>query len=224
MYPGNKCRDDLRTKCQMRHTSEALGGAVANMTIGLLRALTGLALLSVFNLPAGAADGATVATVEDIYILRSVREVRTQPAPEACAAARTKLSDPAWEDQYTFRSVTTEPASGRVSEAEATKVGTIRACFGKTADAEVLDLYGEAVINGIAAKAAGKCRTAKRDFPEKGVNLFGCLFELYDLPEGYAGGQLTTNSVSTSKLYGTVSELPGYAQVSIATVRLWRKR
>ena len=162
--------------------------------------------------------------VEEIYILRSVREARVQPAPQACATSLTKLSDPAWEDNYTFRSVTARAEDGRVMEAQDKTVGSIRACFGRTADPAVLDLYGEAMINGIAAKASGKCQTAKRDFPEQGVNLFACLFELYDLPPEYLGGQLTTNSVSTSQLFGPKSEPEGYTQVSIATVRLWKKR
>ena len=192
------------------------------MAARILTAVASLAAFVLASMPFGAAE--TAASVEEIYILRSVRESRVQPAPEACATALTKLADPAWEDQYTFRAVTTRPDDGRVTEAEAKNVGSIRACFGKTADADAFDLYGEAVINGIAAKASGKCRTAKRDFPEKGVNLFGCLFELYNLPADYAGGQLTTNSLSTSQLFGTQSAPEGYTQVSIATVRLWRKR
>jgi hypothetical protein len=170
------------------------------------------------------AEPAGASGVEDIYVLRSVREARVQPAPVACATARTKLSDPAWEDSYTFRSVATRAEDGRVIENEANKVGSIRACFGKTADPAVMELYGDAMINGIAAKAFGKCQTAKRDFPEKGVNLFGCLFELSDLPAEYIGGQLTTNSLTSTELFGTTTNPKGYAQVSIATVRLWRKR
>ena len=189
-----------------------------------LTVVTGLATLLLAVMPLQAEEKTTAASVEEIYILRSVRETRVLPAPEACAAARTKLTDPAWEDNYTFRSVTTAAGDGRVVEAKAKTVGSIRACFGRTADPAMLELYGEAVINGIAAKASGKCQTTKRDFPEKGVNLFACLFELFDLPPEYVGGQLTTNSVSTPQLFGTKSEPQGYTQVSIATVRLWKKR
>ncbi len=174
--------------------------------------------------PAHAEDAQpTPSAIEDIYILRSVRESRAKPS-EACAPSRSKLQEPAWEDQYTFRSLATNEADGRVVNADVNSVGSIRACFGKTKDADVLELYGDVSINGIAAKAFGKCNTAKRDFPEKGVNLFACLFELFDLPPEYIGGQLTTNSLSSSELFGTNSIPTGYTQVSIATIRLWKKR
>lgn len=193
----------------------------------LMTAAACFAALVATGVPSGAgeapADPAS-AEVEEIYILRSVRESRVQPAPEACATARTKLAEPAWEDQYTFRSVTTHAGDGRVAENEVNTVGSIRACFGKTADPTVLELYGDAVINGIAAKAFGKCYTTKKNFPEAGINLFGCMFELFDLPAPYVGGQLTTNSLSSPKLFGTASEPQGYTQVSIATVRLWKKQ
>jgi hypothetical protein len=161
--------------------------------------------------------------VEELYVLRSVRESRAQPS-DTCAASRSKLQEPAWEDQYTFRSIATNADDGRVLNTNVKSVGSIRACFGKTKDPEVLELYGEVSVNGIAAKAFGKCNTAKRDFPEKGVNLFACLFELFDLPPEYVGGQLTTNSLSSSELFGTESKPAGYTQVSIATIRLWKKR
>ena len=161
--------------------------------------------------------------IEDIYILRSVRESRAKPS-DACAPSRSKLQEPAWEDQYTFRSIATNEADGHVVNADVKSVGSIRACFGKTKDPEVLELYGDVSINGIAAKALGKCNTAKRDFPEKGVNLFACLFELFDLPPEYIGGQLTTNSLTSTELFGTETKPAGYTQVLIATIRLWKKR
>lgn len=161
--------------------------------------------------------------VEEIYVLRSVRESRAKPS-DMCAPSRSKLQEPAWEDQYTFRSVATNADDGRVVNADVKSVGSIRACFGKTKDPEVLELYGEVSINGTAGKAFGKCNTAKRDFPEKGVNLFACLFELFDLPPEYVGGQLTTNSLSSTDLFGTETKPAGYTQVSIATIRLWKKR
>ena len=139
----------------------------------------------------------------------------------ACAR---KLQNPAWEDHYTFRSVATDPSSSRIVNADAAKAGSIRACFGRTAEAGVLELYGELEVHGITGKAFGTCRTTKTDFPEQGVNLFACAFELFDLSGGYIGGQLTTNSLSSGELFGTSSKPDGYTQVSIATIRLWKKR
>ncbi len=167
---------------------------------------------------------AATSDVEQIYILRSVREKRTMPPSDFCAKEKTKLGDPAYEDQYAFRTVSTQASDGRVIDASSKPAGHIQACFGRTADADVLELYGEFAVNGIAGKAFGKCHRQKSDFPEKGINLFGCIFALYDLPPGYTGGQLTTNSASSPKLFGTDSEPAGYTQVSIATIRLWKKR
>ena len=176
--------------------------------------------------PAAVGEEASVATstVEEIYVLRSVREQRTMPPSDYCASGRTKLGDPAWEDQYSFRSIETRPEDGRIINDQVKPAGTIHACFGRTPDTTIMQLYGEFAVHGITGKAFGPCHMTKSDFPEKGIRLFGCMFELYDLPSQYVGGQLTTNSVTSPKLFGIESEPPGYTQVSIATIRLWKKR
>lgn len=174
---------------------------------------------------AGSADSDqnSAAPVEDIYVLRSVREKRSTPT-EACSTQRTKVADPAWKDYYTFRSIAFEPADGRIVDADTAKVGDILACFGRTADPKVFELYGDLEINGIKGKAFGTCRTTRTDFPEPGINLFACAFDLFDLTSGHLGGQLTTNSLTSGELFGTRTKPEGYTQVSIATIRLWRKR
>jgi hypothetical protein len=208
--------------------------AAQPMRLSLKHASGVLAILSVFSAggisaraeqqpAATSAATASSNSVEDIYILRSVREKRDQPT-EACATARSKLAEPAWEDHYTFRSVATRSSDGRVLDANVAPVGTIRACFGRTADPAVFELYGDLEIHGIAGKAFGKCHSGRSDFPEQGLKLFACQFALFDLPPAYLGGQLTTNSISSLQLFGTQSDPPGYAQVSIATIRLWKKR
>ena len=113
---------------------------------------------------------------------------------------------------------------GLVTNTSTSPAGVIHACFGRTADAGLFHLYGEFDVNGIKGKAYGDCRSGKSDFPEKGLRLFSCYFDLYDLPEGYVGGTLTTNSLNSTKITGEASDPSGYTQVSIATVRLWKKR
>jgi hypothetical protein len=193
------------------------------MRIAIAKAVIGIAVLITSGALAMAASAAA-SDVEEIYVLRSVRETRAQPPTDACATAQSKLADPAWEDHYTFRSIAVHNDDGRVLDTDVKPVGTILGCFGRTADAAILDFYGEAMINGIAAKASGKCHLTKTDFPEKGIRLFACMFELNDLPLEYAGGQLTTNSLTSPQLFGTQSDPAGYTQVSIATIRLWKKR
>lgn len=172
--------------------------------------------------PAYAGDMAS--PVEEIYVLRSVREERTMPPTDFCARARSRLELPAWEDNYSFRTIEVDAGDGHVANAAVKQVGTIHACFGRTADANLMQLYGEFRINDVTGKAFGPCHMTKSDFPEKNVRLFGCIFDLTDLPAGYVGGQLTTNSVTTPKITGLVSDPPGYTQVSIATIRLWKAR
>jgi len=174
--------------------------------------------------PAQAPAASPETAVEEIYVLRSVREHRSQPPTGRCATARTKLDEPAWEDHYTFRSLATRTDDGRVVDTAVKRVGTIDACFGRTADAAVFQLYGDLDVNGTTGKAFGKCTGTRNDFPETGLKLFGCNFELFDLSGGYIGGQLTTNSMSSNELFGTRSTPEGYTQVSVATIRLWRKR
>jgi len=54
------------------------------------------------------------------------------------------------------------------------------------------------------------------------MTVFRCYLELRDLPTGYVGGQLTTNTVVSRQGIGESSDPPGYVQPSIATIRLWR--
>lgn len=161
--------------------------------------------------------------VEEIYVLRSVRETRAEPGPR-CAPGASGLATPGWEDHYTFRSINVRSEDGRVIDTDVKPAGTIDACFGRTADPALFDFYGEFAVNGIAGKAHGKCHTLKNGFPEAGINLFGCMFALSEMPPPYTGGQLTTNSVSSKQLFGTQSDPPGYVSVSIATIRLWKPR
>lgn len=166
---------------------------------------------------------ATASEVEEIYVLRSVREKRSKPAV-TCSNAATGINDPGWEDHYSFRSIAVRSVDGRVLDTDVKPAGIIDACFGRTPDPTLFDFYGEFAVNGIAGKARGTCHALRNDFPEAGINLFGCMFALSDLPPPYTGGQLTTNSVSSKQLFGLESVPAGYTQVSIATIRLWKPR
>jgi hypothetical protein len=162
--------------------------------------------------------------LEEIYVVRSVREARMAPT-EFCAKARTGIDNPIFEDQLTFRSVATRTSDGRVIDTNVKTIGSIHFCQGRTANPAVLQNYGDFFLEGIAFKAFGECHRAKSDFPERGLSPFWCVFDLSGLPGEYIGGQLTTNTMSSSlKVLGTETEPPGYTQSSIATIRLWKKR
>ena len=161
----------------------------------------------------------SVSPVEEIYVLRSLRETRVTPT-EFCSS----LEAPTSEDYYTFRTVDLDAKTGRAESLSGETVGHIRGCFGKGANAADILFYGEFETNGVKGKARGDCKSGPPDFPEQGLRLFACYFALSDLPAPYVGGQLTTNSVNSRIITGDASEPAGYTQVSVATVRLWRKR
>jgi len=183
------------------------------------------ALAAIWTVPAAKAD-----PVEEIYILRSVREPPMDKATEFCAKARTGVERPILERQFTFRSVATNDS--RVIDANVKEVGSIHACFGPTdkpspiaGTPAIAQFYGEILFNGISFTGLGECQTAgKPDFPEKGLVVVQCFRNLSNLPGEYVGGLLTTNTMVSRNDFGTETDPPGYIQPSIATVWLWKKR
>ena len=57
-----------------------------------------------------------------------------------------------------------------------------------------------------------------------GIGVMHCALSLSDPLGQYVGGQLTTNTLLSLKIIGLQTDPPGYAQPSIATIRLWKKR
>ena len=161
--------------------------------------------------------------VEDIYIARSMRESRVTPT-EFCAQARIGFGGARFEDQYTFRSTETRASDGLMVNTNVSTIGRLHACFGSTSDPATSNFYAEGGLGGVSFTGSGECRRAKQDYPEPGIALLRCFLELRDLPDGYIGGQLTTNTVGSRNLIGENSDPPGYTQPSIATVRLWKRR
>jgi hypothetical protein len=160
--------------------------------------------------------------VEEIYILRSVRESRIATPTEFCAQAKTSF-DSYIEDQYTLRSTATRASDGRMVDTNAGTIGSLHGCFGRTSDPATLNFYAEGLLGRTAFKGIGECRL-KSNFPEPGINLARCFLDLSGLPAAYVGGMLTTNSLNSRKLAGMETDPGGYTQVSIVTVRLWKKR
>jgi len=161
--------------------------------------------------------------VEEIYVVRSMLESRGAPT-EFCGEDRTRLGKAQVEDQYTFRSTAIRGSDGLMIDANVQTVGRLRACFGATSDPALPSFYAEGALGAVTFTGRGECRTAKRDYPEPGIVVARCFLELSDLPSGYVGGQLTTNTITSRIRLGDKSDPPGYTQASIATVRLWRRR
>ncbi len=170
-----------------------------------------------------AAQAAQPAQVEEIYIACSVRESRVAPT-EFCAQAKTGFKSTI-EDQYTFRSTAVRTDDGRITDANVKTIGSGHGCFGPTADNPAdFSFYLELLLGKTALKGIGDCRQTRSDLPERGVTVYRCFVDLSDPLGDYVGGQLTTNTMTSLKLLGVDSDPTGYAQPSIATIRLWKKR
>jgi len=162
-------------------------------------------------------------SVEEIYVVRSLRLSRDTATP-FCAAERTGFPNARTEDHYKFQSIAVDAESGMVTDSNVKTVGTLRACFGPTDDPALFNFYAEGTLGMVSFQGRGECRSPKRDYPEPGVSIHRCFLDIANLPSGYVGGHLTTNTVSSKQSVGPTSDPPGYVQPSIATIRLWRQR
>jgi hypothetical protein len=160
-------------------------------------------------------------SVESIYIVRSWRISRAPPT-EFCGEAHAGFPGATVEDHYTFRSVAVAP-DGKVTDADVAVVGRLHACFGQLPSGTI-NFFAEGVLGTVPFTGRGECETLGTDVPEAGLLSQRCYLRLDQLPPGYLGGLLTTNTITSRNLIGGVSDPPGYTQPSIATIRLWRSR
>ena len=170
--------------------------------------------------PAGKASDRRV---EDIYVARSMRVSRLATTTDFCAEARTGFPNAAFDDHYTFHSPAVRGTDGLVTDTNVATVGRLHGCLGSQAS-PIYGFYVEGALGAIAFTGRGECRAAKRDFPEPGMTVTRCFLDLSDLPDGYVGGQLTTNTLGSRQPIGDQTDPPGYTQSSIATIRLWKRR
>jgi hypothetical protein len=163
-------------------------------------------------------------SLEDIYLLRSIREQRT-PIIDWCASSKTRFepfaTDP--ERSFSFWSVNTRLEDGRVIDARHTRVAELRGCFGPTQDRARQNFYAEIQLGEISFRGRGECLALITDFPEPGLFPVRCQLILSDLPAPFVGGLLTTNTMTSGARLGGDTEPPGYTQASIATIRLWKE-
>lgn len=176
-------------------------------------------LVAVLSASASAAD------LEDIYILRSIREPQA-PSADWCARSRTGFEPmPTDAERYfSFWSVRSRPEDGMVVDARAARVADLRGCFGPTDERTRQNFYAEIRLGPRSFRGSGDCLALMIDFPETGLFPVRCQLVLSGLPAPFVGGLLTTNTMTTKAPFGGESEPPGYTQASLATIRLWRAR
>lgn len=187
--------------------------------------LSGLGVRSTAGGPRATPDATASngpAGIEDIYVLRSLRETRSVAAA-FCDPSKIGFTAK-FEDRYVFKAVSTRPQDGKVVDARLQDAGTLHACFESAPGALETNFYAEGVVAGVAVTGKGKCIPIAADFPEQGITSVRCFLVLSKLSAPYFAGVLTTNSITSRKPIGDQSDPPGYIQPSIATIRLWRKR
>lgn len=175
------------------------------------------------SVPAAASD------LEDIYVLRSIREAQAPtagPTADWCAASRTGFEPfPADAERFfSFWSVRSRPEDGKVVDAAAARVAELRGCFGPTNEPARQNFYAEVRLGALSFRGSGECLALRVDFPETGLFPVRCQLVLRGLPAPFVGGLLVTNTMTTRAAFGGVSDPPGYTQASIATIRLWKAR
>jgi hypothetical protein len=215
---ANPLQDERRPQVK-RHISSAPKARIVAM------AITAAAL----TMPPAATAAGPVATpasaLEEIHILRSIREPH-EPVADWCSPARTGFAPfPADAERlYSFWSLRLRPEDGRVLDAHDTRVAQLRACFGATAERARQNFYAEIALGGLSFRGTGECVALQIDTPEPGLFPVRCHLILGGLPAPYAGGVLTTNTLTSKAGFGGDTDPPGYTQASIATIRLWRAR
>jgi hypothetical protein len=157
---------------------------------------------------------------EQIYVLRSIRE-RRAPIPAWCSAPRAGF-EPFLADAerfFSFWSLRSE--DGRVVDTKVARVAELRGCFGPTEEPARQRFYAEVQLGSLSFHGNGECLALATNFPEPGLFPVRCQLVLSGLPAPYVGGLLTTNTLTSKAAFGGDTDPPGYAQASIATVRLW---
>jgi hypothetical protein len=195
--------------------TRSIAGAVAVGLVALLQCST-----------AAAGDAAPpAASLEDIYILRSIREPR-EPVTDWCSSTKTGF-EPFPKDAerfFTFWTVRTSAGDGKIVDAKASRAAELRACFGATSEPALQNFYAEVMLGALSFRGKGECRAAMVDFPQAGLFPVRCQLILSGLPAPYIGGLLTTNTMTSKASFGGDTDPAGYTQASIATIRLWKSK
>jgi hypothetical protein len=194
----------------------------------ILRLIVATSIASAVTTMSACAPARSVSTpdaaLEDIFILRSIREQRA-PVIDWCASSKTGFEPFAIDAErfFSFWSVDTQTDDGRIVDSRHARVAELRACFGPTNERARQNFYAEIQLGAMSFRGRGECLALMTDFPKPGLFPVRCQLILSDLPAPFVGGLLTTNTMTSGARFGGDTEPPGYTQASIATIRLWKE-
>jgi hypothetical protein len=205
--------------------TDRLNPSVGRGSIAAAAIIGVVALPSVCATTAGYAAPRSAVALEEIYVLRSIRE-KHDPVSGWCSSTKIGF-EPFPKDAerfFSFWSVRLRPESGKVVRTKQARVAELRACFGATSEPARQNFYAEIKLGSLSFRGNGECRALKINFPEAGLFPVRCQLVLSGLPAPYVGGLLTTNTITSKAAFGGDTNPPGYTQASIATIRLWKSK
>ncbi|MCC7254115.1 hypothetical protein [Hyphomicrobium sp.] len=200
------------------------------MLSGCLGSIVAAAIATVVTLlfagttPSGNAAPASKEALEEIYILRSIREPH-EPVAGWCSSGRTGFEPFPTDAErfFSFWSLELQP-DGKVADTKRKRAAELRGCFGATSEPARQNFYAEIELGSISFRGNGECLAVGIDFPDTGLFPVRCQLILSGLPTTYVGGLLTTNTITSKARFGGDTDPAGYTQASIATIRLWKSK
>lgn len=182
-------------------------------------------LLCACATPSDFAAAEPAGPLEEIYILRSIREPHAS-TDNWCSSTRSGFEPFATDAErfYSFWSLRVRPDDGQVIQTKDKRVAELRACFGETSERARQNFYAEVQLGAISFQGRGECLALNINFPAAGLFPVRCQLVLSGLPAPYVGGLLTTNTMTSQAAFGGDTNPAGYTQASIATIRLWKSK
>ena len=158
---------------------------------------------------------ASGATLEDVYVARSVFSSPNLPVTSFCDAAKFPSDYPVGRERhYEYWSTVTQQEDGLLVNANARRLGGHHGCYSVNKNGLIYS-YMTGTFAGIRFTARGTCTFNPERSPQSGVSPYSCNYAMSDLPDGYVGGQATLNGVTT--------DISGCLTTTVGTIRVWRR-
>lgn len=165
--------------------------------------------------PPTAPRPASKAPREDVYVARALFSSPNLPVTSFCDAADFPSDYPVERERhFEYWSTATKQANGLLVDAKAGRLGGHHGCYSVNKNGSIYS-YMTGTFAGIRFTARGTCTFNPERAPQPGVSPYSCNYAMSDLPDGYVGGQVTWNGVTT--------DVSGYLTTTVGTIRLWRK-